>query len=749
MRAWSALVRPFRDRRSRDRTGLVTLSELLDREIAVDPALAAALQAAGSTVNRMPGTVHGQVVQAREVHLPPPSARSLPVPRQLPATIPDFTGRASDLAHLDALLATGDEPGPAVGPPAVVITAIDGTAGAGKTTLAVCWAHRVKHRFPDGQLYVNLRGYDAGPPATPAEVLDGFLRALDIPPERIPDDVEALFRSLLDGRRTLLLLDNANSPEQVRPLLPGSPGCLALVTSRSSLSGLAVTAGAIRVSLDLLPLADAVALLRTIIGAERVDAEPDAVVDLARICARLPLALRIAGHRATARPHTRLADVVADLADEQHRLDELSIADDEPAAVRAVFSWSYRALPADQARMFRLLGLHPGPDIGNYAAAALADVDPRRARRLLDGLVEVHLLEHAARDRYRFHDLLRAYAHERAEHDETPDDRNAATERLLGWYLHTAHAADRQHPHYRIVPDAVPSPRHPLTFANDDQGREWLETERPAIVAAVRHAADAGRHRLAWQLAAVAGCFLNHRGYRDDVGKTGQLGLAAARRIRDRFGEAWMLDLISGPGWLDETVLLRQQALAIYRELGDRRLEAATLSDLGHAYGDLRRYSEAVDCIQQALAILPQFGDQWAEGLALRNLADVHVGLGRFVEAETYCEQALAIFRRISDSTRVALALDSLGRACHGLRRFGEAVDCYRQALSIFRQTDYRGATVETLDNLAQTLCQTGDTETARDHWREALALGEEIGHPRTEEIRARLALRPRPRLRP
>src|SRR3954471_6402096 len=323
-------------------------------------------------------------------------ARSRPAgPRQLPAAVRDFTGRAGDLARLDALL---DQGGTAR---SVLVTTITGTAGVGKTTLAVRWAHRVRDRFPDGQLYVNLRGYDPGPPAEPAAVLDGFLRALEVPADQIPPTVEqrsALFRSRTDDRRLLVVLDNARSEEQVRPLLPGSPSSMVVVTSRASLTGLAVGLGAVRVGLDLLPVRDAVALLRTVVGGDRTDAEPDAVADLVERCARLPLALQLVAQRAAARPHVPLAELAAELTDEADRLELLSCGSDEFTAVRPVFSWSYHRLATAQAHLFAVLGLHPGPDLGGEAAAALAAVSPARARRQLDDLVEAHLVERAGPD---------------------------------------------------------------------------------------------------------------------------------------------------------------------------------------------------------------------------------------------------------------------------------------------------------------------------------------------------------------
>ena len=341
------------------------------------------------------------------------------VPRQLPLATRGFVGRAEHLTALDALLPnveSGDGGGDAV-----VISALDGTAGVGKTSLALHWAHRVQHRFPGGTLHADLRGYGPGQPATAAEVLDGFLYVLGVPPQQIPASLEArvgLYRSLLVGRRVLIMLDNANSASQVRPLLPSSPGSLVLVTSRASLTGLVVNDGATRLTLDLLSVGEATDLVRQIVGQNRADAEPHAVTELIRQCARLPLALRIAAGRATAQPHLDIADLVAEIADDQHRWQALSLPGDEDKAVRAVFDWSYHRLAPEHARAFRQIGTHPGPELSIQAAAAATGMSVAHVRRVLADLADVHLLEPISRDRYRLHDLLHAYAADRAGRDD-------------------------------------------------------------------------------------------------------------------------------------------------------------------------------------------------------------------------------------------------------------------------------------------------------------------------------------------
>jgi NB-ARC domain len=532
----------------------------------------------GGTRNTLSGSADN-VVQARDiqggVHFHQPSVPSLPAPRQLPTDVTFFTGRDAELGTLDALLDRGE-------PAAVVISAIAGTGGMGKTSLAVHWAHRVRERFPDGELYVNLRGYDPGPPVTPGQALDGFLRALDVPAKKIPRDVDAqagLYRSLLAGRRMLVVLDNAATPGQVRPLLPGSATCVVVVTSRNQLSGLVARDGAHRLTLNVLPPEDAVTLLRCAIGPDRVDAEPAAAAKVARHCDYLPLALRIAAKRAATRTHLRLADLAEELAVEHDRLDVLTTDDDEVTGVRAVFSWSYRTLAPEAARVFRLLGLHPGPDLGVASAAALVGSTTTAVRRQVAALTSAHLLTETRRDRYQFHDLLRAYATERAALDESPGECANATHRVLAWYLHTAHAAlyalYPQHPEIPLDPLTVTC--QPLTFTHRDQALQWFDTEHANLMAAIRLAADVGQYTIAWQLPNAMDAFLGWRYHWADRLTVHQLGLAAATHIHDQRGETWALGHLSEAhleiGQFEEAFPLLLRGLSVARETGDRWAE--------------------------------------------------------------------------------------------------------------------------------------------------------------------------------
>ena len=456
-------------------------------------------------------------------------------PAMLPTDVPAFTGRAAELARLDRLLADGspgDRPAPAV-----VISAVSGTAGVGKTALAVHWAHRVAARFPDGQLYVNLRGFDPrGRAVSPAEAVRGFLDALGVPAGKIPADLDAqvaMYRSALAGKRMLVLLDNARDAEQARPLLPGSGGSVAVVTSRHQLTELVAGDGAHPIVLDVLSIVESQTLLTRRLGAGRVEAEPDAVAAIVAACARLPLALTIAAARA-AQTGFALAAIAAELGDARRRLDVLDTGD-AASQVRTVLSWSYAELTPPAARLFRLLGMPAGPDIGAAAAASLAGSPRAETHRLLTELTRASLLQEHAPGRYAFHYLLRDYAAELAGRVDTEDERHAARLRLLDHYAHTAHGADRLLNPPRdpmAVPLAAPVPHgEPEYLADEERAKAWLTGEHRVLLAAIPQALDAGFHTHPWQLAWGLDTLLVRRGQWDDMATAWQLASAAAGQL--------------------------------------------------------------------------------------------------------------------------------------------------------------------------------------------------------------------------
>ncbi len=662
---------------------------------------------------------------------PPAGPFAVSVPRQLPVDVAHFTGRGAELATLDAPLAQDG----AARPAAMVIA---GTAGVGKTALVVRWAHQARDRFPDGQLFVNLRGYDPGSPMAPEQALEEFLRALDVPAERIPaglGEKAALYRSLLDGRRVLIVLDNANAAEQVRPLLPGSATCWVVVTSRSRLSGLVARDGASRVTVDLLPPAEAIALLRDVIGTARVTAEPEATDELASRCAYLPLALRIAAERAVTHPHATLAGLADELAVLHDRLDLLATADeeDEATAVRAVLSWSYHALSPETARGFRLLGLHTGPDISALAAAALTDTTPAQARRLLETLVGTHLIEETGRDRYRFHDLLRVYAAECAEVAETDHDRAAAVRRVLTWYLHTGDAADRiLNPHRRRVPLDHPEVTcAPLEFAAYDQALGWCEAEQANLVAAIRHAAETGEHVIAWQLPLALWGFFNLRKHWADLIATHRIGLAAAAHLHDRRGEAWTWGTLGMPyldlGQYEEAADHFQHALSRCREIGDQWGEAIALVGLGAACFYPGQYKEAFEHSRCALPLCQEIDDPWSHIFALLNIGGAHRKLQQFEEALGYFRRALDIACPAHDRSGEATALRNLGATYRDLQRFDDALAHFQRARITYREISDRWNEARTLLNIGDILLKLNQVEAAAGYWHQALSIFEDL----------------------
>ncbi|WP_201778828.1 tetratricopeptide repeat protein [Streptomyces sp. 150FB] len=601
-----------------------------------------------------------------------------------------FVNRSHELGELNAVLA--DDHGDAL---VISVCVIAGTAGAGKTSLALRWAHQVRDRFPDGQLYVNLRGYDPGEPVTAGAALHGFLTALGVRPDSVPQDLDsaaALYRSLLADRRLLVVLDNAASVGQVRPLLPGGAGSLTVVTSRSRLSGLAVRDGARRLTLGTLPQAEAVALLRAVTAGYRPEDDPDLLAELAGLCARLPLALRIAAERAASHPHMRLDDLIADLRDESALWDALSTGDDGDAeAVRTVFAWSYRALPEQAARLFRLLGLHPGPEFGLQAAAALAALAVPRTRQLLDSLVGAHLLEQTGHDRYEFHDLLRAYATDQAHHEEPPHLRDGALRRVLTWYLHTADAAQsRLNPaeaHLPLTGSAPDLDIRPTVFADYDAALDWSEREHMNLVQAVRSAATAGLDQLAWQLAAV---FWNARSSTAPLADwmaVGEIALEAARRSGAPDGEAQLLTSLGMDhariNDFAESLRCHRRALELRRGTGDRLGEADSLNLIGLVHLRRRQLVQAADHFTQAIARFREEGsDHWA-ATALSNLATAHYNAGRLPEASAVAREALEAHRALDNQRGVGNLL-RLG-SCLQLEQgeLDEALRSAQQALAI------------------------------------------------------------------
>ncbi|MCA2216718.1 ATP-binding protein [Jidongwangia harbinensis] len=661
---------------------------------------------------------------------------------QLPADLFSFAGRHAELASLDRLLEPAGRPG------AVVITAVSGTAGVGKTTLAVHWGHRVRDRFPDGQLYVNLRGFDpTGAVLEPTAAVHGFLEALDVAPRRIPADLDgqtALYRSMLADRRMLILLDNARDAAQVRPLLPGAPGCLVLVTSRNQLTALISGGGAHPLRLELLSVAEARDLLSRRLGADRVAAEPQAVADIIAGCARLPLALSIAASRAATNPHLSLTMLAAELDDARTRLDVLT--DDDPATdVRAVFSWSYQALSPAAARLFRHLGLHPAHDISAAAAASLAGLPPAEVLPLLAELCAAHLVQERQPGRYTFHDLLRAYATEQAHATEREPDRRAAVHRLLDHYLHTADGATRLLYATRdpIVLEAPQPGTVPERFTDAAGALAWFTAEHRVMLAVLDHAVEAGFDDYPGNLAWTLADFLDRRGQWHDLAAAQRAGLVAATKLGDVFGQARAhRNLARAQQWLrryDESEEHLRTAHDLAEQVGDKigqahaNVELAVVAERRGSHVDGLRHT------QRAYELYVRAGYTRGQANALNATGwhQAHLGLRR--EALVSCRQALALYQERGDLRGQAHTWDSLGFVHHGLGEYRQAVECYQEALAGFRETRDRYQEASTLTRLGDTHQATGRSTEARFAWRQAETIFADLDRPEAEEVRAKL----------
>ena len=628
-----------------------------------------------------------------------------PCPAQLPPEVAGFAGRAAELSWLHGLL-------PEAGP----VVLITGTAGVGKTALAIRFARQAASSFPDGQLYVNLRGFDpASAPVAPGTALMGFFDALGVPPRHVPaglDAQSALLRTLLDGKRVLLLLDNARDADQVRPILPGSPGCLVLVTSRSQLTGLVVADGARLLPLGVLDGGEAASLLVGRLGPARVGAEPDAVAALVGRAAGLPLALSVTCARAVSRPGALLSDLAAELADARDRLDALRTGD-ASTDLRAVFSWSVDKLSAPAARAFRLLSLHPGPDIAAPAAASLIAAPLPQARAALGELARASLLTEDAAGRFGYHDLLRAYAAELSAATDSAADRDAALHRILDHYLRTAQAAAA-----RLFPA---------------RSRLQLPPAQPGVTAEGFETAAAGRDGAgpgtAAYDAALAWFLAEQRVLR------GALELAAAHGLDEHCWKlAWFwTPTLKRRGLMHEVLEVQRAALAAAGRLGDDDALAHVHYDLGHASDWLGDHSAADLHLRRALELFTRLGDRPGIGQTQHGLALLLAGQDRHAEALEHAREGLRLRRAFADSGAVASAENAVGWILAHLGRCDDALLHCRRALELHRESGNRAGLADTLDSIAFAYSQSGDYTRAIDHFGQAQVVYRQIGDPEAE----------------
>jgi DNA-binding SARP family transcriptional activator/Tfp pilus assembly protein PilF len=665
--------------------------------------------------------------------------------RQLPAGAPHFTGRASQLAELDKLLSECDDAPDQAG--AARIVAVTGTAGVGKTALAVHWSHRIVDRFPDGQLYVNLRGFDPGhQPVSPTAAVRTLLGALGARSSDVPAELDGqtgLYRSLLADKRVLVVLDNARDVDQVRLLLPGTSGSLAVITSRNRLSGL-IAQGAHPVALNLLSADEAGGLLTRRLGDDRIAAEPNAVERIIDACAGLPLALSIVAARATTQPGFPLSALASQLRDANARLDAL--ADPDPATdVRTVFSWSYNALNAETARLFRLLSLHPGPEITPAAAAALTGTSPRRASRLLAELAGAVLLVEQAPGRYAFHDLLRAYAGELAGTNDSQPDRDRAVHRVLDYYLHTAYAADRLiDPTRDPITLAPVSPNIKLDhLADDEAAMAWFASEHAVLLAAVEYALERGLETHCWHLAWSLMNYLHRRGRWHDMAVIWETALEATRRADDVLAQSRGLRYLAHThtrlGRFVVAHTLLDEALILCQQLDDKVGEAHTHNVRGRIHKHQEDFAEALACNRRALALYEATDHRGGQSSALNSIGWFLALLGDHRQALHYCERALALMEEIDDRSGKAAVWNSLGYIHHHLGHHDRAIAHYERSLDLFRELDFRSEEATTLTGLGDTHRALGDIRAARHAWRQALTILDEFDHPDADKVRTKL----------
>jgi tetratricopeptide (TPR) repeat protein/transcriptional regulator with XRE-family HTH domain len=661
-------------------------------------------------------------------------ARQEPIARQLPPAPALFTGRTRELAALDRHLESGD------GSP-IVLSAIHGMGGVGKTALALQWARLAREHFHDGELYIDLHGYDPDQgPMDASEALRMCLSALGIAPEHAPTSVQersALYRRLLSGRRMLVILDNARTSQQVRPLLPGSPTCMALITSRNNLGGLAVRDGMQRLTLDVLTAREARLLLTRAIGSQRATAEPGALAALAELCGHHPLALLIVAERVRATPQCRLASAVAQLSDESERLTALDAEDDDASAVRSVLGWSYRALSRDEGVLFRRLGLHKGTDIGALAAASIAGFTLEYCRGLLQGLVSAHLLEVTAADRYGMHDLVRLLAAELAADEESAEERKAAIARVSTWYVHSASSArtalDPALP--RLDLDLPPCDADVMTlttFPDRAAALGWFECERANLTALCATAESLGLHEIAWQLPTVLYRYFDLTKQYSDWIATHLIAARSAKlvtsddplgRILCNLGNAYR-----PLGLLAQAHECYTQALAVFESTGFRRGQALVLGNMAGVHRQNGEHLKAAQTMSDAIALFDELGDEASVALGLANLGLIHMETGDLTEAAECEKRAMELFELRGDAHGRARALANLGRLNRLAGEADAAIALLTEAKRTLSDLEDRHETAMTCAELADAYAARGDDAGSHASLEEARAILRQIG---------------------
>jgi tetratricopeptide (TPR) repeat protein len=685
--------------------------------------------------NDISGTIYGPSIQVRdihgnvEVHQP---VSSSPPPSQLPPPV-QLTGRAKDLAAMDSARASR----------VIVIT---GPPGIGKTALAVNWGHSVRAEFSDGVLYDDLHGHAPDGPAAPSDVLGRFLRGLGVAPQQVPAELAeltAMYRSTTVGRKMLVVLDDALTAAEVVPLLPPSPESVAVRTSRWRLGGLAAR-GARIISLDGLEPDAALELLSRTLGDDRAQAEPDAARQLVHLCARLPLAVCVAGARLAARPRWPVSELVQALAQEQRRLAALAMEDD--MAVRPALDLSYRSLETEAARMYRMVGMYPGTRFDSGVAAAAASVTVVEAKRLLGVLTDANLLDDAEGGKYRFHDLTRLHAREMAESDEPETAREIATRRILDWFLATVINAGQSVTPYRDDQprDVRHWPAEPTQFTDSGSALEWLDRELPDVMAAARFAVAQGLPAMAWQLADAMWPFFLYRGHYTERLVFDQLGLDAARVAGDSLGEAKMLNrmglVVLDLGRFDEADRYFRQALSVWRQMGNDYRIASSLRRLGLVAVARGSHDEAIESFRRALDAYRALGARRQIALTLSDLGAALTDANSAAEAITHLREAGSLLAAIPDPYNEARAITRLGRAHEQEGERAAATDHMRRALRIMRDIGSSRGEAEVLVSLGGLAERADRPDEACQRYADAQRILAKLGSPQAAQVGERLS---------
>ncbi|HEU5331576.1 MAG TPA: BTAD domain-containing putative transcriptional regulator [Actinocrinis sp.] len=711
----------------------------LSAELGVEPG--PALRQAHRQVLR--GLEAGAPAEDQPADQPDPHGAARTRPAQLPRDLEAFAGRQRELAGLRALLPTGG-----AAPGTVVISAVAGAPGVGKTTLAIHWAHQVAPLFPDGQLYVDLRGYDpSGAVVPPHEAIRGFLDALGVPSGEVPSGFDAQvgkYRSLLAERRMVVVLDNARSADQVRPLLPAAAGCLSIVTSRDQLLGLVASGGVRAWRLDALSARESLEFLARRLGRRRVAAQPEAAGALAELCGHLPLTLAVVCARAGEHPATPLADFVAELRESHGSLDAFETGDAATDA-RSVFSWSYRTLTPAAARMFRLLALSPAPEVSLRAAASLAGLDVRAARSALGALTRAQLWREPAPGRFAAHDLLRVYGRELALAQDSGADRAAARRRLMDHYLHTVHAAEvlLSPNRHRITLPPAAAGAEPIRFADLEQASSWLSTELPALLAVLESDAEEGDGAAAWRLASELERLLDRHGRRREQIHVQGRGLAAATRLGDATGQAHCHRALGFAHGLVEEHGQAQfhlnRAGELFAEIGDPLGEARVYRYLAYLANRRQEHREALEQYKRTAKLYADAGDRTGSAAVANEVGWTYILLGDHEGALRECRTAVRIAQETGDQNVEAGAWDSIGVAHHHLGQQDEAVDAYARALALYRDLSDAYLVADTLIHLGDAHWAAETYAAARSTWQEALTILDSLAHPDAQEARSRL----------